>query len=240
MPVKVPARRWTRPRLDPLALAPVPPPPPKDEVEFIDVDQRSEEWHALRSGIPTASRFADIMAGGDGKGRTGYLRQLAGEILSGEPAEMFQTKAMQRGIEMEPEIRDWYERTKFADLKQIGFVKRTVRRSFARDFVIGCSPDSQVGERRGLEIKTEKPELLVARLESGARGFPSEHRAQLQGTMLVCDWEEMDLVIGYGRMPKAEFTLMRDDVYIARLLDELERFSYDLEQLVAKIKKMGR
>src|ERR1035437_6023550 len=54
----------------------------KSSLEIFDCEQGTEEWASLRLGIPTASRFADVMAGGEGKMRTRYLRELAGEIIS--------------------------------------------------------------------------------------------------------------------------------------------------------------
>jgi hypothetical protein len=214
---------------------------PQDLVEVFDVEQGSEEWRRLRLGLPTSSRFAHVLAEGDGKVRTKYLYQLAGEILSGEPAEDFKSPAMVRGNEMESEAREWYARTRFADLTPVGFVRRTVRAPLGNDFMIGASPDSEISKRKGLELKTEKPELLIARLERGAGGFPSEHRAQIMGTMLCKDYEEMDLVCFYRGMPtNAVFTVERDEVYIRRLREELERFDYDLRMLVNKIRAMGK
>lgn len=218
-------------------LAAQPVPPAADDIEFFyDIEQRSEEWYRTRLGIPTASRFADVLAGGEGKTRTQYMRELAGEIITGEPAESYQSAAMKRGVEMEPAIRDWYERSNLADLTPVGFVRRTVHEPLGLTYAVGCSPDSQVGTYKGLEIKTLRPDLLIAMLERGAAGFPAEHRAQLQGTMWVCGWTEMDLICGYGNMPKIKFTVLRDETYIATLKREAARFSYELAQMVGRVR----
>jgi hypothetical protein len=211
--------------------------PPEDTVEFFDVEQRTDAWLELRRGIPTTSKFATIIAEGkDGnasKTREDYMERLAGEIISGQVAESFRNEVMDRGNRVEPEARSWYERTRFADLTQIGFVRRTVRVPLGGDFVIGCSPDSGVTKRKGLEIKSVAPHLLVRGKRRGAGGFPPEHRAQLQGTMWACDWDEMDLVLYFPGWPNPPvFTVQRDDQYIARLKDEVERFDYELKRLV--------
>ena len=212
---------------------------PADLVEFFDeVPQLSEEWFELRRGIPTASRFADVMASSDeAKMRTKYLYRLAGELVSGETAETFRNEAMDRGVMMEPAARAYYERTHLVDVERVGFVKRTVRPLVlgAKEFVIGASPDGLIGKRKALEIKTMRPELLMAQKQRGAP--PPEHRAQCQGTMLVADLDEVDLLLFYdGRKgPMAlKFTMTRDDVYIAKLRDALDAFSYELRQLVAQ------
>lgn len=221
--------------------------PPTDDVEFFfDIQQKSDDWFELRRGIPTASKFAAILA--DGRNgepsatRDKYMRFLAGEIVTGQVAETFRAEAMERGTRMEPEARDWYARTRFADLTPVGFVRRTVRvfdalgcHAPTSDFVIGCSPDSQVTKRKGLEIKTMAPHLLGEVKERGAGGFPTEHRAQLQGTMLTCGWDEMDLVLYYTGWPKPPvFAVQRDEAYIARLKAEIEKFDYELKALVER------
>jgi hypothetical protein len=215
------------------------------EVEFFyDVPQRSSEWLELRRGVPTASKFAAVMAESDAKdGRRKLLHVLAGELLSGEVSEGFRNEAMDRGVEMEPEAREWYARTRFADLTSVGFV----RRRLPSGRWVGCSPDSQVGagkklRRKGLEIKTMRPELMVPLLERGdAAGFPPEFRAQCQGTLFVTGWESIELVVFYRGMPaNPTFVATRDEKYIKELSDALEVFDHELHKLVGKIRKMGR
>ena len=63
-------------------------------VEIIDCEQNSPEWFAARLGLPTASKFKAILAvSKDMKMRTRYLRDLAGEILTGKPAEQYRNAA---------------------------------------------------------------------------------------------------------------------------------------------------
>jgi YqaJ-like viral recombinase domain len=215
--------------------------PPQDSVEFFyDVDQLSDEWHAIRRGTITASGMHNLLAGGEGKMRAGYMRQLAGERLTGLTTESYSNNAMARGREMEIEARDWYSRTRLVDCTKVGFVKRTILLPLGGEFAIGASPDSQVGPHKGLEIKTMRPDLLIGVLERGAAGVPAEHRAQVQGTMLVCDWDEMDLLLFYRGMPaNAVFTIVRDDTYIGQLRNECERFDFEVRGLVEKIRKMA-
>jgi YqaJ-like viral recombinase domain len=217
--------------------------PPVDDVEFFhDVEQRSDTWLELRRGLMTASNFAKVMANGkdgtDSKTRQDYMEKLAGEIVTGQVAESFRSEAMERGGRMEPEARAWYERTRLCDLTQIGFVRRTVRVQSGieiAEFVIGCSPDSQVSSRKGLEIKSVAPHLLGPIKDRGAAGFPTGHRAQIHGTMLCCDWDEMDLLLFYTGWPKPPvFTIERDEPYIGNMKTELEKFDFELKRLVER------
>lgn len=219
------------------------PAPPKDDVEFTyDVEQRSDDWFDLRKGIVTASKLATVIAsgkdGGDSEGRAKYMKMLAGEIVTGQVAESFRSEAMDRGNRMEPEAFAWYERSRFADLTRIGFVRRTIINPIGVKFSVGASPDAQVGDTgKGVEFKSMAPHLLIDVVKRGAAGFPTGHRAQLQGTMWVCGWDEMDLVLYYTGWPNPPtFTLQRDEAYIRMLAEQVETFSYELEKMVKSVR----
>lgn len=198
----------------------------KPTFEIIDCEQGSEEWIQARLGVPTASRFADILAEGQGKTRESYLNELAGEQLTGIQAEHFVGKAMERGKAMEQEACEEYERLRF-DVTKVGFVRNAGLMRYA---TVGASPDRLVGPHGGLEVKTVKPELLIGIINRGV--FPSEHRAQCQGSMWVCERKWWTLKLFYTGMPKCEFTIERDETYIDELRKRVEVFSYDLKQLV--------
>src|SRR5687768_10326674 len=70
-------------------------------IEILDIAQGSDAWRGLRLGMPTASRFADILAQGKGLTRRKYLYELAGEIMTGETNETFNSMHMERGKLME-------------------------------------------------------------------------------------------------------------------------------------------
>ena len=144
-------------------------------IEIINCDQGTPEWFAARVGIPTASRFSDILAKGEGKTRGRYLRDLAAEIIRGTPEEETYTNAhMERGKAQEDEARRLYAFMADADPVQVGFI---------RDGRKGCSPDSLIGDDGGLEIKTALGHIQIERLQRGT--LPSEHVAQVQGSLWV-------------------------------------------------------
>lgn len=206
-------------------------------IENGQVEQGSPEWYALRRGLPTASNFGTIMAsgrdGGESKTRQKLLYDLAGELLTGESAESFSNAAMERGKKMEEEAREHYAFTRGVVVERIGFV----RNKLANGVVVGCSPDGFVGRTKGLEIKTMIPRLIIEQLVRGA-GMPTEHRAQVQGTILVAELESVDLALFYHGMPKAPvFTVERDEVFIKQLTDEIERFDYELRTLLDKVRR---
>ena len=83
-------------------------------VEIFDCEQNTDEWLRVRLGIPTASKFATVMAKGkdgksDSKTRRDYLLDLVGERITGEPADAFSNRHTERGHEVEPDARALYE-----------------------------------------------------------------------------------------------------------------------------------
>jgi hypothetical protein len=211
-----------------------------------EIPQRSEKWFAIRRGIPTASKFAAIMAdgrdGGESLTRQAYLDKLAGEIMSGQTDEDFQTEAMRRGNEMEDEALEWYEQEVFDDVQRVGFIRRTINPPLGHSYIVGCSPDGYLPKQKRLvQIKTMRPDLIVKLLRNGPGGFTSKHRAQCQGELMVSGADSCDLICFYRGWPDPpRFTLERDDQFIARLREECERFSWELSRLVSDTRAKGR
>lgn len=198
-------------------------------LEIIECEQGSEDWFRHRMGIPTASEFSTVMAKGRGgaesKTRSKYLRQLAGELITGEPMETYQNQYMDRGKEMEPELRGMYCMLANCDVRQTGFLRNSRK---------GCSPDGLIGDDGMLEIKSQAPHLLIETILSG--DVPPEHKAQLQGNLWVAERAWIDICIGYRGMPPVIKRITRDEVYIKTLSDEVDRFLEELDGVVAKVR----
>jgi hypothetical protein len=211
---------------------------PKSLLQLHDAPQGSEEWLRARLGIPTASMFTVIMAegrdGGDSLTRQQYLYRLAGEQITGEPAEeTFRSRAMERGKDMEAEAVADYERRTGRVVTRVGFAT-----NFSGLKRCGASPDGLVGFDGGLETKTMRPDLMIPMLEHGARMLP-EHRAQVHGNMLVLERDVWDFKVFYRGMPDFTVRVEKDQTYARRLHAEIERFNYELKQLVEKLRNMG-
>jgi hypothetical protein len=175
-------------------------------IEIIDCEQGTEAWFKARLGIPTASRFATVMAKGEGKTRSEYMRKLAGEILTGEPMDSYSNGHMERGAESEPEARDLYEFTAGVELTRVGFIKNGAK---------GCSPDSLIGNDGGLEVKSALAHIQIDRLLR--KDLPPEHRAQVQGNIWVCERQWWDFASFSPKLPLFVVRVPRDDGYIANL-----------------------
>lgn len=197
-------------------------------VRIHNVEQGSPEWHRARLGIPTASRFADILAKGEGKTRRAYMRQLAAEIITGELGEQFTTPAMERGKAMEAEARDLFTFVSNMIPERIGFITNGA---------VGWSPDSLLGTEGALEIKTQRADLLIETILKDE--FPSEHKAQCQGGLWVGEREWIELCVYWPKMPLFVKKVYRDDLFIKTLSSEVDRFLAELHDLVARIQSYG-
>jgi hypothetical protein len=194
-------------------------------IQIFDMAQGSDDWHTLRLGKPTASRFADILAKGEGKMRRKYLFELAGEIMTGESNETFNSFHMERGKTMEAEARDCYAATTGTELRRVGFVLNGS---------VGCSPDSLVGDDGALEVKTKLPHLLIETIERNE--FPPDHKAQCQGILWVTGRQWIDIICYWPKMPLFIKRAERDQDYIEKLAFSVSQFSKDLDELVSSLR----
>lgn len=197
-------------------------------MQVFDFDQGEEEWFRARMGIPTASKFATVMAKGEGKTRSEYMRKLAGEILTGEPQEAFSNSHTERGNAMEDEARQHYAFVEVAEIQRVGFIRNGNK---------GASPDSLVGDNGGLEIKTALPHIQIDRLERDR--LPPEHKAQVQGNLWLSEREWWDFVSYWPKLPILTVRVYRDEDYIKTMTDEIDRFNDELAALVERIRHYG-
>jgi hypothetical protein len=193
-------------------------------IEIIQCEQSTPEWYAARLGIPTASRFKDVLAKGEGKTRKRYMLDLAGERLTGDPCEGYTNAHMERGKVMEDEARDLYMFMTDAECRCVGFVRNGDK---------GASPDSLIGDKGMLEIKTKLPALQIECIL--ADKLPSEHVAQVQGALWVAEREWLDFVSYWPRLPLFVKRVYRDEPYIQNLAAEVARFNSEMIDLIEKI-----
>lgn len=196
---------------------------------FDEIEQGTDAWRQLRAGIPTASVFSCLLAsgrsGGESKTRQTLLYKLAGERLTGEPSENYTNAYMERGHAMEDEARQHYSFVRDCEPKRVGFI---------RNGKCGCSPDALVGEDGMLEIKTASPHILIPILLKGEA--PPEHKAQLQGNLMVAEREWIDLIVYYSKMRPLIVRVERDEGYITELRNAVDIFDLELQKLVERLK----
>lgn len=179
-------------------------------------------------GLPTASKFATVMAKGQGKTRSEYMRKLAGEILTGEPMDSYSNHHTERGHEMEPDARSLYAFMRDCEPEVVGFIVNGKK---------GCSPDSLVDANGMVEIKTKLPHLQIECLLNNR--VPPEHVAQCQGALWVAEREWIDFVSYWPKLPLFVTRAHRDEEYISNLAAEVASFNEELAEMVERIRAYG-
>lgn len=200
-----------------------------------NIDQGSEEWHALRYGWITASRFKDVASNGrsgaESKTRKAYMLHLAAECLTDMRVETFTNEYMEWGTQTEPQARSMYELETGNEVYQVAFIRHGTLKA-------GCSPDGLIGDNGMIEIKCPKSTTQIETYLSGK--MPSQHKAQVQGQLWVSGREWCDFVSFDPRINGAASyfcaRVERDEDYIAELSQKVEAFERELTELIGKLK----
>lgn len=205
---------------------------------YHDLVQNTDEWHAARCGLLTASAVGKLLTPtlkiADNATSRGLVLLLASERITGRTEPTALSDAMWRGVEDEPHARDSYAEH-FAAVAECGLVVRDeggVR--------IGYSPDGLVGADGLIEIKSRAPKLQVATILADA--VPDEHIAQIQCGLLVSGREWCDYVSYSAGMPLwtkrvlpdaawQDAILLAAEQFEASMADALERYRVAVEGL---------
>ena len=198
-------------------------------MRVITADQGTEEWKQARVGVPSGSKFSDIMAKGGGATRATYLTALALERITGVREEFKATFAMEQGTEREPFARSAYEAHTGQFVTEIGFCMHDTLQ-------VGVSPDGLVGKDGMTEYKCPMPKthLEYLRLEPGK--CPTAYRWQVQGQLWVAEREWCDFVSYNPDFPENAQLIIRRVVRDEKAINELEievlKFLGDIEREV--------
>lgn len=198
-----------------------------------DAKQGSDEWLAARCGLVTASNFADVLAKGEGKTRKNYLWRIVGERLSGVQYYGFKNSHTDRGNADEPISCLSYEAKTGNLVSRVGFMR-------FESMLCGCSPDGLVGDDGGIEMKNVIPSVQAETIDKG--GYPSSHKAQIQGNLWVTGRAWWDFVSHSEDIQDEDlrtyvFRVERDEAYIKNLETEVERFLAEVNVTIADLKR---
>lgn len=164
-----------------------------------EVEQRSEEWYALRAGRPTASEFSKIVQsdGKPSKSASGYALTLAAEMFAGKPVDAWEGNAWtERGREMEEAALSLYSFAHGVTANPVGFITDDAK-------TMGCSPDGLIGDDGMVEVKCLKAENHVKAIlyfQKNGR-CPTDYVQQTQGQILIAERGWCDLVFYHPELP---------------------------------------
>lgn len=192
----------------------------------IPCTQGSQEWYALRCGIPTASEFGRIITPAKGEYASGaetYAAELIAASL-GEESDFKGTPDTERGAFMEREALDWL-------LCRHDMVVRPVGFCLADNGLYGASPDGMLEDGiTPVEIKC--PALRTFFKWAAKGGLPDDHKAQVHGEMYVTGAERC-IFVAYAAHPLVENMVVevRRDAFTGALGKCIDRFTARLEEL---------
>jgi putative phage-type endonuclease len=198
------------------------------------IEQGSEAWFQMRLGKITASRITDVIAqvkSGEAAGRENYRIELVCERLTGKPTEGFTNAHMERGTELEPFARAWYEVETGEFVKQVPFVDHpTIKNA-------GASPDGIIGEGL-IEIKCPMAKTHIKYLLEDR--VPAKYMPQMAWQMACTHSKWVDFVSYCPELP-ADMQMFikryeRDDAYIAELEAKVIEFDTEVEQVIARLR----
>ncbi|VAW38907.1 hypothetical protein MNBD_GAMMA01-1305 [hydrothermal vent metagenome] len=191
----------------------------------LDVKQGGEEWLDARIGIPTASNFKKIITtkGAISDQRTTLLFDLVEERLLGVKKKTYESAAMNRGVELEPEARDFFQFASELHVEEVGLCYFDERKDR------GCSPDGLIGKTQGFEAKCPSLAVHAKYLESNK--LPTEHFQQVQGCLYITGRDQWHFFSYFPGVKPFHIIVERDEMWIAKLSKALDDFNIELNEI---------
>ena len=194
-----------------------------------NIEQGTDEWHALRRGKITASAVSRLITAtgkpANNDTSRAQLLQLLAERITGESEASFYGDDMARGHLLEPLARDIYAEHR-SPVVECGFV--------TADFggtVIGYSPDGLVGDDGLIEIKSPRQKNHLRSLLSDE--VPAEYVPQVQTGLAVTGRAWCDFISYAPGLPLFVHRCRRDEGAIAQLIAAAEAAELELQRLMA-------
>ena len=205
-----------------------------------DIVQGSPEWMALRVGKIGGSRVADLLTegrNGESLTRRKYKNELIRERLTGRKLDTYKTPAMQRGIDLEPMARAWYEVKYNTFVDQVAIVLHPTINGGQ------CSPDGIVEATNSLiEIKIPNPENHLDNILTGGKQLEQYYDQVMWQLACMPEKEFCDLISFDPEMPDhlQGFVkrIYRDDEYIKTMEDKVILFLQEVETTITNLKEI--
>ena len=196
--------------------------------EHINVEQNSPEWFSSRAGKWTASLFAKCVSptGKLSKSAAKVNDKLIMELITGNREPYYQSEAMARGIEIEPEALQWVNDNTEYNFEPVGF--------FDSGKGYGCSPDAvDFKKETGIEIKCPIEKTHLKYLKDNK--IPTKYYSQVQGQLMVSGFKQWLFVSYFPEGEQLQVMVERDEPFIELLRSELERHVNLMEEGVNEV-----
>jgi len=193
-----------------------------------DIMQGTEEWHALRCGVLTASEVKHILTptlkiANNDKTRQ-HVWEIAAQRITQYTEPSYIGDDMLRGWDDEIKARDLYSKTR-APVQEVGFIT-----SDALGFVMGYSPDGLVGDDGLIECKSRRQKYQVQTISEGT--VPDEYMLQLQTGLLITGRKWIDFISYSGGLPMFVCRVLPDAEMQAAIIQAATEFEARVVQAV--------
>lgn len=211
---------------------------------YWQVQQGAPDWFRLRAGIPTASAFDQIVTPKKGEpaaARYKYAcRLIAERLLRWQADSLDQIEHIEDGRRNEPFAVAQLQAVAGIETHRVGFVTTS-------DGRFGASPDRAIGGTPALAVEDGslsctvevKSPSIPRQFEYCLLGQGDAYRCQVQGQLYVAEADKAIWYSYHPRMPACHVETGRDEDFIAKLRDGLERFSDELEEMTERAKGLG-
>jgi hypothetical protein len=205
---------------------------------YFDIEQGSAAWFKLRSGIPTAGSFHNIITPAKmqiSAQRFPYAcRLIAERLLNWQSESLDHVKHIEAGKRLEPFAVRQLEFTAELETVPIGLVT-------TNDGRFGASPDRISGRHESsVEVVIEcKCPTIPTQLNYLLFGHDAAYKPQVQGQLWVAEAEEALFYSFLDRGPAYMVRTHRDEAFIRAMKNALEQFSDELDGWTEKARSLG-
>ena len=198
-----------------------------------DMIQGTEEWHAARCGLLTASEMDRILTptlkiANNDKSRA-HLWELLAQRITGYVEPQYVGDDMLRGWDDEGRARELYA-TRYAPVDQVGFVTND-----RWGFTLGCSPDGLVGDDGMIECKSRRQKYQIQTLIENAQSdtVPDDYALQIQTALLVSERKWCDFISYSGGLPMVTIRVLPDEEMQSAIISAAAAFEEKLAEKLA-------
>jgi hypothetical protein len=179
-----------------------------------DIEQNTDEWHAIKVGKFSASTCADLLMAKNTKGYQNLINKIIEERITGLASESKTWSGnsyTNRGHELEPFAREDYEIRYLQAVGIIGVVEL--------DGWVLCSPDGLINDDGLYQAKCP---IFNTQLEYLAKQkVPGNYYKQMQFELFVSGREFNVFNSFHPSLPAVDIILQRDEVMIAEIKQRL-------------------
>lgn len=195
---------------------------------FDEFAQYSPEWWSYRAGKPSGSKAKLLVTskGAASESLVPYAKELASVSVFGRDEDQYESYAMKRGTELEPEARSDYELIYDVDVIEVGLVTDDLERYLV-------SPDGLISGNGSIEIKCPEWKEMTNFMiyYSKYKKLSSGYVAQTQMQIKTMEREWCDSIFYHPRYPLVVVRTYLDnkidvmlDIQLAKVIFERDKY----------------